>query len=67
MGNQQSLSPRVAERVFEAVFPSLGFGTARGGRLPCKQDIQMGSIPIRSTAFDRVVTVKAKSSVVVGG
>ena len=68
MGNQQNLSPRVAERVFEAVFPSyMGFGTARGGRLPCKQDIQMGSIPIRSTAFDRVVTVKAKSSVVVGG
>jgi len=23
MGNQQNLSPRVAERVFEAVFPSL--------------------------------------------
>ena len=25
-----------------------GFGTARGGRLPCKQDVQMGSIPISS-------------------
>ena len=26
----------------------LGFGTARGGRLPCKQDIQVGSIPTSS-------------------
>ena len=102
MGNQQNLSPRVAERVFEAVFLSfvrisyrlnwvnlrrgrhygfearcdifslilahwtnvslerrfghrvlwvrgyMGCGTARGGRLPCKQDIQVGSIPTRS-------------------
>ena len=27
----------------------MGDGSARGGRLPCKQDIQMGSIPISST------------------
>ena len=26
----------------------MGFGTARGGRLPCKQEIQVGSIPTRS-------------------
>lgn len=28
---------------------NLGYGTARGGRLPCKQDIQQGSIPWCST------------------
>ena len=28
---------------------NMGNGSARGGRLPCKQDIQMGSIPIFST------------------
>ena len=27
----------------------MGNGTARGGRLPCKQDIQMGSNPMFST------------------
>ena len=27
----------------------LGLGTAWGGRLPCKEDIQVGSIPTRST------------------
>ena len=27
----------------------MGNGSARGGRLPCKQDIQIGSIPIFST------------------
>ena len=27
---------------------NMGFGTARGGRLPCKQDIQVGSIPTSS-------------------
>lgn len=27
----------------------MGDGSAWGGRLPCKQDIQMGSIPISST------------------
>lgn len=27
----------------------MGSGTARGGRLPCKQDIQVGSIPTGST------------------
>ena len=27
-----------------------GNGSARGGRLPCKQDIQIGSIPIFSTS-----------------
>ena len=26
----------------------MGFGTAWGGRLPCKQEIQVGSIPTRS-------------------
>ena len=30
----------------------MGFGTAWGGRLPCKQEIQMGSIPIRSRYAD---------------
>ena len=28
---------------------NMGNGSARGGRLPCKQDIQIGSIPIFST------------------
>ena len=28
---------------------NLGCGTAGGGRLPCKQEIQVGSIPTRST------------------
>ena len=27
----------------------MGLGTAWGGRLPCKEDIQVGSIPTRST------------------
>ena len=27
----------------------MGDGSAWGGRLPCKQDIQIGSIPISST------------------
>lgn len=48
MGNQQNLSPRVAERVFEAVFPSYGALTQLGEYLLCKQAV-MGSIPIGST------------------
>ncbi len=36
----------------------MGLGTAWGGRLPCKQDIQMGSIPIRSTIFRRSAKCK---------
>ena len=28
----------------------MGFGTAWGGRLPCKEEIQVGSIPTRSTS-----------------
>ena len=33
----------------------MGDGSAWGGRLPCKQDIQMGSIPISSTITDTAV------------
>ena len=29
----------------------MGDGSAWGGRLPCKQDIQIGSIPISSTIW----------------
>ena len=31
----------------------MGLGTAWGGRLPCKEDIQVGSIPTRSTIKNR--------------
>lgn len=43
----------------------MGPGTARGGRLPCKQDIQVGSIPTGSTKifFKKGVTdMKRKQS-----
>ena len=66
MGNQQNLSPRVAERVFEAVFSSfMGCGTAWGGRLPCKQDIQVGSIPTRSTYNDCNIVTKNGKNVII--
>ncbi len=48
MGNQQNLSPRVAERVFEAVFPSYGGVAQLGEQRPCKSYV-VGSIPITST------------------
>ena len=36
----------------QALTNCMGFGTARGGRLPCKQEIQVGSIPTRSTCIE---------------
>ena len=40
--------PWEQEEKFESYISDPGLGTAWGGRLFCKQDIQMGSIPIRS-------------------
>lgn len=45
----------------------MGDGTARGGRLPCKQDSQMGSIPISSTilsckVLDKYITYRYNKS-----
>ena len=37
------------DRHKSARFKQMGFGTAWGGHLPCKQDSQPGSIPGRST------------------
>lgn len=46
---------------------NMGDGTARGGRLPCKQDSQMGSIPISSTilsckVLDKYITYRYNKS-----
>lgn len=53
MGNQQNLSPRIAERVFEAMFPSCFGAIAQlGEHLPCTQRV-LGSSPSGSTTFLR--------------
>ena len=51
MGNQQNLSPRVAERVFEVVFPSY-MGLWRNWERRCFASIRFeGSSPFSSTVL----------------
>ena len=44
---QTLIKPRITRGQARQRF--MGLGTAWGGRLPCKEDIQVGSIPTRST------------------